>query len=444
MTFDDLNLNKGLRQALADLEYTTPTPIQVESFPLIMSGRDMVGIAQTGTGKTFAYLLPLLRNLTFSKEPMTRILVIVPTRELVIQVVGEVEKLLKYSSFTVGGAYGGTNIKTQKKLLHEGVDVLVATPGRLLDLLYARSLRAKDIRKLVIDEVDEMLNLGFRVQLMNILDLLPERRQNLLFSATMTDEVAALIDTHFDAPATIQITPRGTPVDLIQQQAYLVPNFYSKINLLRRLLQHDASMDRVLIFIGSKKLADMLYEQLLPDFESQLGIIHSNKSQNFRINAIRTFEAGEVKYLIATDLIARGMDIHGVSHVINMDIPEVPENYIHRIGRTGRADQEGIAISLIAEYEQDYQEGVEALMKRSIEMLPLPEGLELSTEVIPFEVPRKGGDKNYLAPAKPKNTGGAYHEKKLKNTKVNLAHEKRLAWKREKARKRSQRKPKKN
>ena len=443
MTFADLNLNKLLLRALDDLEYINPTPIQIRTFPIVMAGRDVVGIAQTGTGKTFAYLLPLLRWLPFLKEPQTRVLIIVPTRELVVQVVGEVEKLTKYLTIKVGGAYGGTNIKTQKRMIAEGIDVLVATPGRLIDLLYSRALKARDIRKLVIDEVDEMLNLGFRKQLTDILDVLPEKRQNLLFSATMTEEVEELIYTFFNEPDKIEIDIRGTPVEKIQQSAYHVPNFNTKVNLLRALLQANEAMDKVLIFISTKRLADLLFERLGEDFEDQMSVIHSNKSQNFRLNTISNFHDGQLKYLVATDIISRGMDISEVSHVINFDMPEVPENYIHRIGRTGRADKDGVSIAFITELELEYQTNIEDLMQRSISMLPIPDNVEISEEKLPFEIPKKAGDKNYLVGISPKSTGGAFHEKKLKNTKVNLAHEKRQARKLEMSKKNTRKKKKK-
>ncbi|HCT30226.1 MAG TPA: hypothetical protein DIW31_05725 [Bacteroidales bacterium] len=222
MTFNDLNLNKPLLQALADLEFEYPTPIQAKAFPIIMSGRDAVGVAQTGTGKTLAYLLPILRQLTFSKQREARILILVPTRELVIQVEGEIKKLTKYSSIRVGGIYGGTNINTQKQLIYDGLDVIVATPGRLLDLILSGILKFKSIQKLVIDEVDEMLNLGFRAQIINLLEKIPTKRQNLMFSATLNEDVEMMIDNYFYKPEYIELISRGTPLEKIIQQAYHV------------------------------------------------------------------------------------------------------------------------------------------------------------------------------------------------------------------------------
>lgn len=236
MTFQELNLNTPLLNALNDLGFENPTPIQELVYPAVMSGRDSVGIAQTGTGKTFAYLLPILRQLKYSDQKHARILIVVPTRELVLQVVGEIEKLAKYMTVRVIGVYGGTNINTQKQLVYNGMDIIVATPGRLVDLVMTGVLRLKSIQKLVIDEVDEMLNLGFRPQLMSFMDSLPVRRQNLMFSATLTEDVAAMIDSYFYDPETIEIQNQGTPLEQISQYYYAVPNFYTKISLLENLL----------------------------------------------------------------------------------------------------------------------------------------------------------------------------------------------------------------
>lgn len=338
MRFEELNINKPLAKALSDLEFEYPTPIQEKAFPVIMSGRDAVGIAQTGTGKTIAYLLPLLKLLPFSESKDPRMIVLVPTRELVLQVVEEVKKLAKYSSFRIAGIYGGTNVNTQKQLVYDGLDIIVATPGRLLDLTLSGVLRLRSVQKLVIDEVDEMLNLGFRSQLTSILDVVPKKRQNLMFSATLTQTVEDLIHDFFNNPIKIEIAPHGTPIEKIIQRAYHVPNFNTKINLLVKLLSDNEDFSKVLVFAGTKKLADRIYEQVNKSFPNLIGIIHSNKTQNFRINALKQFRDGTHRALIATDIIARGLDITDVTHVINFDTPEIPGDYIHRIGRTGRAE----------------------------------------------------------------------------------------------------------
>jgi ATP-dependent RNA helicase RhlE len=421
LRFEELNINKPLAKALSDLEFEYPTPIQEKAFPVIMSGRDAVGIAQTGTGKTIAYLLPLLKLLPFSESKDPRMIVLVPTRELVLQVVEEVKKLAKYSSFRIAGIYGGTNVNTQKQLVYDGLDIIVATPGRLLDLTLSGVLRLRSVQKLVIDEVDEMLNLGFRSQLTSILDVVPKKRQNLMFSATLTQTVEDLIHDFFNNPIKIEIAPHGTPIEKIIQRAYHVPNFNTKINLLVKLLSDNEDFSKVLVFAGTKKLADRIYEQVNKSFPNLIGIIHSNKTQNFRINALKQFRDGTHRALIATDIIARGLDITDVTHVINFDTPEIPGDYIHRIGRTGRADKEGIAITFITEAEMEYQMEIEKLMKKAITVEPLPENLTISTFYTEDERPTNLFDKNYLkVPTKKPSKGAAFHEKKEKNKKINL------------------------
>jgi len=432
MTFEELNLNKPLLQAVADLGYTTPTTIQQNVFSVVMSGRDVCGIAQTGTGKTVAYLLPCLRQFQFTQDKQPQVLILVPTRELVVQVVETVNKLTTYMNVVTVGVYGGVNMKPQMAEVQKGADVLVATPGRLADLLLNGAVKTKSIRRMVIDEVDEMLNLGFRTQLKNILDLLPPKRQNLLFSATITGDVEQLIQTYFNNPIRVEAAPVGTPLENIQQTAYLVPNFYTKVNLLTDLLRQEADMTRVMIFVATKALADQLLDQIDGDFPDQIGVIHSNKAQNQRFETVRRFKAGTYRILIATDIIARGLDVAEVSHVINFDVPAEPESYIHRIGRTGRADQTGIAITFITEKEKPQQAAIEQLMNYTIPMLPLPDDLAISDELTDDEQP-----KVYMKIVEPKapkreDVGPAFHEKAAKNQKVNVrrdyAAEKRIKY----------------
>ncbi len=439
MTFEELNLSKPLLSALKDLEYIYPTPIQRDVFPMVMSGRDIIGIAQTGTGKTFAYLLPILRQLKFSDQKNPRVLIVVPTRELVLQIVAEAEKLTKYMQVRTLGVYGGTNINTQKQAVYNGADILVATPGRLVDLKLTGILKLKEIQKLVLDEVDELLNQGFRTQVTNLLEILPKKRQNLLFSATLSTEVEKLFSAHFNAPLKLEIAPQGTPLEKIIQVGYAVPNFATKSNLLVRLLSVDAEsvdaeLKKVLVFVKSKKLADRLYEELELKMPGQFGVIHSNKSQAQRFAAVNQFEEGKFRCLIATDIAARGLDLAGISHVINFDLPDVSGDYIHRIGRTGRADKEGVAISFINEAEESFRETIETAMKRAIPMSALPEGLVISNVYSEEERPSLM-DKDYLQ-SKGKHKSGAFHEKADKNKKVNLGGpRRRLGLKEKKKRK---------
>ena len=420
MTFDDLNLNTPLLSALDDLGYTNPTTIQRKVFSVVMSGRDVCGIAQTGTGKTFAYLLPCLRRWKFSKDKNPQVLIIVPTRELVAQVVEAVKALSSYTSLIVTGVYGGANINTQKLEVEKGADVLVATPGRLYDLAVNGAFKTKSIKHLVIDEVDEMLNLGFRTQLKNILDLLPAKRQNLLFSATITEEVEVLIAAYFNNPVRVEAAPTGTPLENIIQTAYEVPNFYTKVNLLELLLATSREMTKVLVFVATKKLADELYEQLEEKFPGTAGVIHSNKEQNHRFNTVKQFQEGNYRFIIATDIVARGIDIAEVTHVINFDMPEVPENYIHRIGRTGRADKMGIAITFITEQEKERQAAVESLMNFTIPITPLPSDLVISSILTEEEKPKVYMKIIQLKVPAKEEVGPSFHEKSAKNKKVNF------------------------
>jgi ATP-dependent RNA helicase RhlE len=418
--FQELNLSKPLLNAIDDLGFSRPTPIQEQAFPIIMSGRDLVGIAQTGTGKTLAYLLPLLRQLPYSEQKHPRILVMVPTRELVDQVVAEARKLTAYMSVRIDGVYGGVNINTQSDRIFQGLDLLVATPGRLYDLVMRGAVRLKEVRKLVIDEVDEMLSLGFRPQLISILELLSDKRQTLMFSATLAEEVEEIILEFFNNPEWIDTVFRGTPLAQIRQQRYQLPNFATKFNLLSQLLEDDEVFDKVLVFAPGKKAADKLFNKLTHKYPEQLGVIHSNKSQNQRINTLAAFKEGEIRILISTDLVARGVDIFEVSHVINFGLPEIAGSYLHRIGRTGRADKAGVAISLVGDNELERLEAVEAYIGQSIPELPLPEDLVISDAVdTDLELEPSAGDKAYLPPVK-LTGGGAFHEKKKKNLKVNL------------------------
>lgn len=418
MTFDELNLNKPLLNALTDMGCINPTTIQEKSFAVMMSGRDMIGIAQTGTGKTLAYLLPCLRMWKFSKEKFPEIMILVPTRELVVQVVKVIEELTAYMNVKVVGVYGGTNIKTQIHAINEGLDIIVATPGRLLDLVLNGSLRLKTVRRLIIDEVDEMLTLGFRYQLTSILDLLPDRRQNLMFSATMTDDIELLIQDFFNNPEKIEAAPTGTPLENIIQQAYHVPNFHTKINLLKLLLTDKTEYNKVLVFAESKRMADELFELISKEFLGQIGVIHSNKSQNNRFDTVKKFQGGDYRVLIATDLISRGLDISDVSQVINFDTHEVPENYMHRIGRTGRAKEKGIAISFITPREEVSQLQIEALMNYKIPITALPDDLVISEILTPDEMPKIQMKKVLLKLPKRHAAGPAFHPKKEKNLKV--------------------------
>ncbi len=416
-SFEDFNISRQLRYAITDLGFERPTPIQAKAFPVIMGGKDMVGIAQTGTGKTFAYMLPLLQWLPFSKEKHPRVLVVVPTRELVLQVTEEIEKFGKYSTIRVAGVYGGVNINQHKELVAQGTDIVVATPGRLYDLVLSRALQLKNIKKLVIDEVDVMLDLGFRFQLINIFELLPERRQNIMFSATMTEDVYALIHDFFRAPATVSIAVSGTPLDNISQYCYAVPNFYTKINLLVHLLRDDELYQKVLVFVPNKKSADLLFNALEEHFGAEVAVIHSNKTQNYRIRSIEHFNSGKTRVLVTTDVMSRGLDLDQISQVVNFDTPFYPENYMHRIGRTGRAEQPGMSLLFYTEKEVPSKEAIEALMKLKIPKKEVPQEIQISKQLTAEEQPRIHEPDNPTK--KDADALSGFHEKKEKNLKTN-------------------------
>lgn len=424
MTFEELNLNKPLLNALEELEYVYPTPIQQKAFSVIMSGKDVLGIAQTGTGKTFAYLLPILRMLPFSKQRDPRVLILAPTHELVLQILEEIKKLTKYTNLRSIGIVGGANMAKQKQAIYDGTDIIVGTPGRLLDLAYTEILGLKTIQKLVIDEVDEMLSLGFRSQLNILLDKLPTKRQNLMFSATLTEDVDVLINNNFPLIEKIEIEPHGTPLENIIQLGYFAPNFHTKINLLEYLLLSDSDLSKVLVFVKTKKNADRVYEQMQQRFPDQCGVIHSNKAHNTRLNAVKNFTDGTHKLIIATDIIARGMDISDVTHIINFDIPDVPADYIHRIGRTGRADKDGVAISFINEVEKPFIFDIEDLMQQNLTIVKMPEDVSISNIFAEDEKVKENTFVKQTRAPKLKVTGGAFHEKSEKNKKPQDAKKK--------------------
>jgi len=425
-SFEDFKIKKQLQNAIADLGFEKPTPIQQASYSTILGGSDFVGIAQTGTGKTMAYVLPILQDLKFSDQPNPRVLILVPTRELVIQIVEEIEKLTPYLSVRVLGVYGGSNnMKPQKKAVAEGMDIIVGTPRRLYDLVLANVLRLKSIKKLVVDEVDIMLDFGYKTQLKNLFEHLSTKRQNILFSATMTNYVDELIDDFLVNPVKETISISGTPLESISQECYAVPNFYTKVNLLNHLLEDKEAYSKVLIFVATKVNADRLAEVL--NFESEISVIHSSKEQNHRTQSIEKFEDGTSRILIATDVIARGIDIEKISTVISFDTPFYPENYIHRIGRTGRAGQQGNAILFYSEKETTLKDEIEGLMNYTIPFNELPEDVVVTGQLTPEErdKPIDPDEAYHKKPAI--EVGAAFHEKSAKNSRektVKMGYEK--------------------
>lgn len=418
MTFEEFPLSTPLLRALEDIDIVQPTPIQEKTYRRIAAGGDLVGIAQTGTGKTFAYLLPIINGLEFSTQKHPRVIIIVPTRELVMQVKGEAEKLASYKNFRIKCVYGGANINTQKDNLYEGgCDILIGTPGRIYDIAVTGVIRLNSIKKVVIDEADEMLGLGFRPQLEQILEMIPQNHQTLMFSSTLKDDVATFINKNFKTPEVVEVAKRSTPIEKINQVVCEIPNFNTKINFLKYVLK-DSSFKKTLIFAESKKHADLLFEKLSADFGDRVGVTHSNKSQNFRFNAVRAFEECRSNILIATDVVARGVDFTDISHVISMSPPENSLEYIHRIGRTGRADKSGNSILLYSPYEQSLFDAVMEYAGDNVRHVEIPTEVEISNVLNEEEKPIVAF-KQYFRNPTLKNSGGAFHERSEKRKKTN-------------------------
>lgn len=417
ISFDDIKLSKQIRMALDEAGFEKPTEIQTDVFSPIRAGKDVIGIAQTGTGKTLAYLMPILMKLNYAKGFDPRALIVVPTRELVLQVVETIELLTPFINLRTVGVYGGVNINTQKEQLYEGIDIIVATPGRLMDIYMTRILKFTLIKTLVIDEADKMMDLGFMPQLNAIFEILPEVHQNLLFSATFSDTIAQMADAFLLNPTRIEVAPQASTVENIHQIQYQAPNILSKIALLKELLEDKETFNRVMIFTETKKNADRIVDRLEDFLGEDLSVIHSNKAQNTRIKALNDFKEGKSRVLIASDVAARGIDIEDISHVINFDIPSNYVEYVHRVGRTGRAEKSGTAISFVNKGEEELMEKIEALIKKPIEIGAVPIEVIFTSQLLEDE-------KIQTRNIKIKNTvrldlkSGAFHKKSAKNSKT--------------------------
>jgi len=372
--FTDLGLAEPLVRALEAKGYSTPTPIQAQAIPYVLEGRDLLGIAQTGTGKTAAFVLPSIQRLVDSGKRVLpthcRMLVLAPTRELASQIAESARAYGKFSRMTVATVFGGTSINKNRQDMARGVDILVATPGRLLDLIEQRFVSLNLIETLVLDEADQMLDLGFIHALRKIVKMVPRQRQTLFFSATMPQSIRELADQFIKDPALVSIKPAATTAERVDQFATLV-NQAEKQALLTMTLR-DPAIERVLVFTRTKHGADRVV-RLLGGNGIPANAIHGNKSQANRERALAAFKTGEVKVLVATDIAARGIDVSGVSHVINFELPNVPEQYVHRIGRTARAGNDGIAISFVADDERPYLRDIERLTRQKIPLKALPE-----------------------------------------------------------------------
>jgi ATP-dependent RNA helicase RhlE len=377
-SFENFNLNRQLLNAVADAGFTVPTEIQLKSIPIILGGQELIGIAQTGTGKTAAYLLPLFMKLKYAQGIEPRAIILGPTKELILQIAEHATQLAKYTDLRILPLYGGVGPKTQLEVLRQGVDILIATPGRFMELYLQRELPVKQIKIMVLDEADRMMDMGFMRQIRKILEVIPNKRQNLLFSATFSERVDKLSAEFLEFPIKIEVTPQATAATQVEQEMYHVPNLKTKITFLEHLLQNKDEFNRVLIFTRTKDVANNVFKYLERKEIGPVKVIHSNKGQNPRINAINEFKEGKLRILVSTDVTARGIDVIKVSHVINFDVPILYEDYVHRIGRTGRAFQEGKAITFVTKAEEYHIKKIEELIREKIPVKDLPTSVEIS------------------------------------------------------------------
>ncbi len=385
--FEELKVSKSLLIALDEIGFIHPTPVQELAIPAINSGVNVVGIAQTGTGKTAAYLLPLLTKLVKKEGTEPRVVVLVPTRELAIQVGDDTGEFTTYTDLRHAAVFGGIGWTKHAELVSTGVDILIATPGRLWDLYQANAVSLRKIRHVVIDEADRMLDMGFLPQLKQLFEIIPHKRQNLLFSATFSEKVERMAQEFLDHYEKIEVAPSATPVGLVNQMVFHAPNYKAKLNLLRFLLEDEEVFNRVIIFVKTKQAADDIFRIIKRKTEGQKRIIHSNKGQTTRMNAMRDFKDGMVRILISTDMSARGLDVSLVSHVINFDIPPHYEDYIHRIGRTARAGNHGTAITLLAPDEEWHLKRIEQMIRMEVPVKKIP--CEVLIEPTGFEERQK-------------------------------------------------------
>lgn len=416
MRFDDLKLTRQFLNAIEDAGYENATPIQQKAIPPLRAGQDVIGIAQTGTGKTAAFLLPLLQTLKYAQGEAPRGLVLAPTKELVVQIHQEALKFASYTDLRIVAFYGGVGPKKQIEEIADGVDLIVSTPGRFLEIYSRGHVETKKLKHIVLDEADRMMDMGFMPQIRQIQEVIPTKRQNILFSATFPPRVERLAEEFLLWPTRIEVTPESTPVSTVTQYKLSLPNLRTKIAFIEWYVREQLGDDRLLIFTRRKEEAENLFKFLDRSFDKGVRAVHSNKGQNARINAMQDFRTGAVQILIATDVASRGIDVPETQWVINASVPRDPHDYIHRIGRTGRAFREGSALTLVDPAEKFALERIESLTGESL--LDFPAVPELET----FKTPRR--EKQNQAreidrelKKRDPNYQGAFHEKKRKSGK---------------------------
>jgi len=421
MTFEELKLTRQFLDAVNELGYETPSEIQEKVIPRVLGGQDVIGIAQTGTGKTAAYVLPLLQLLKYPQGDEPRALILVPTKELVVQVEEQIQSLCKYTELRYVALYGGVGPKTQIEAIKKGVDIIVATPGRFLEIYAKRVIIPKKIKHVVLDECDRMMDMGFWPQLREIQEKLPQKKQQLLFSATFPERVERIADNFLLFPSRVEVTPQATPATTVEQRVYMVPNFKTKLNLLMHLLEGD-EMKRVMVFVRTKADATSMGKFMERSNVGEIRFLHSNIGQNSRMNAIKDFKDGNVRILVSTDVTARGIDVFEVSHVVNFQVPGHYEDYVHRIGRTGRAFKTGVAISFVDMSEEYHLTNIQKIIRQTIPVFEIPEVVKIEkteTEEKQEQAREIDRQKRLDDP----DFKGAFHEKKSLQAKLKFKQE---------------------
>lgn len=413
MTFSDLKVTRQYLDALEDMGIFEPTEIQSKAIPRIRAGQDVIGIAQTGTGKTLAFLLPLMAMLSHAQGQGPRCVILTPAKELALQIAEVAKRLAARTDLRVEVVYGGVGHRAQQARLEEGCDLVVATPGRFMELYLRQAFQTGSIAHLVLDEADRMMDLGFMPQLRKLLEILPTKRQNLLFSATYPPKTEAMAGEFLLWPTRVEASPQSTPVETVIQSGYRADNFGTKLNLLSSLLNALPEETQALLFVREKDQAERIGQCIAQAVSPSVRTLHANKGQNSRIHAMDQFKEGELRFLVATDVASRGIDVPQLDLVINVTVPRDPHDYIHRIGRTGRAKREGRAITMIDPSERAALQRIEGLLGTTLSIAPLPEDITVeSTPKWEAQAMARAVDREKRK-ADP-NFKGAFHEKKRK------------------------------
>ena len=413
MTFSDLKVTRQYLDALEDMGISEPTEIQRKAIPRIRAGQDVIGIAQTGTGKTLAFLLPLMAMLSHAQGQGPRCVILTPAKELALQIAEVAKRLAARTDLRVEVVYGGVGHRAQQARLEEGCDLVVATPGRFMELYLRQAFQTGSIAHLVLDEADRMMDLGFMPQLRKLLEILPTKRQNLLFSATYPPKTEAMAGEFLLWPTRVEASPQSTPVETVIQSGYRADNFGTKLNLLSSLLTALPEETQALLFVREKDQAERIGQRIAQAVSPSVRTLHANKGQNSRIHAMDQFKEGELRFLVATDVASRGIDVPQLDLVINVTVPRDPHDYIHRIGRTGRAKREGRAITMIDPSERAALQRIEGLLGTTLSIAPLPEDITVeSTPKWEAQAMARAVDREKRK-ADP-NFKGAFHEKKRK------------------------------